>query len=168
MAKMFRGFMSIKQKIIAILNPIAKALVPKRLYFWLWSRNKPDRRYMEEVLLPAFARMKPEHVLSVGTRNYCAHYGKYFAKTECEYWTMDIEPELAEFGSPGRHVTGSVIDADQLFKPTYFDIVSLNGIFGWGVNEKSDQIKTLVNLRKIMRPAEFCLLAGITTSPRMT
>jgi len=150
--------MSIKNKIVTSLNPVAKALVPERLYFWLWSRNKPDRRYMEGTLLPAFAKMNPAHFLMVGTRNYCAHYGKYFDHGKTEYWTTDIEPDAAEFGAPGRHIIASITDADQHFKPDYFDIVSFNGIFGWGVNETSDQIKTLINLRKIMHTGGVLLI----------
>jgi SAM-dependent methyltransferase len=150
--------MSIKHRAIATLNPLAKSLVPKRLYYWLWSRNKPDRRYFEDVLLPSFAQLKPEHVLSVGTQPYCAHYGRYFNSKTSEYWTMDIEPELAHYGSPGRHITASVTDVDQHFKPGYFDVVLLNGIFGWGVNLEADQVKTLINIRKIIRPGGVLLI----------
>ena len=150
--------MGLKQKLITTLNPLAKSLIPNRLYFWLWSRNKPDRRYMEATLLPGFGRLNPKYVLSVGTQPYCAHYGKYFDRNNCEFWTLDIEPELAQFGSPGRHITASVIDVDQHFKPGYFDVISLNGIFGWGVNDPNDQIKTLANLRKIIRPGGVLLI----------
>jgi hypothetical protein len=150
--------MGLTQKLITTLNPLAKSLVPRRLYYWLWSRNKPDRRYMEDILLPAFARLHPSHVLSVGTQPYCSHYGKYFSANGCEYWTMDIEPNLAQYGSPGRHITASVIDVDQHFKPDYFDLILMNGIFGWGVNDQNDQIKTLTNLRKIIRPASVLLI----------
>jgi SAM-dependent methyltransferase len=150
--------MSLKQKLITTLNPLAKSLIPQPLYFWLWSRNKPDRRYMETTLLPGFSRLNPTHVLNVGTQVYCSHYGKYFNSNTCEYWTLDIEPQLAQYGSPGRHITASVIDADQHFKPAYFDIISLNGIFGWGVNHPDDQTKTLMNLRKITRPGGVLLI----------
>ena len=150
--------MSLKQKLITTLNPIAKSLVPQRLYYWLWSRNKPDRRYMEEILLPGFARLNPSHVLSVGTQPYLHHYGRYFPSNRCEFWTIDIEPELAQFGSPGHHITASVIDVDQHFKPAYFDAILLNGIFGWGVNQPDDQTKTLINLRKIIRPGGVLLI----------
>jgi len=150
--------MSVKQKIIATLNPMAKAVIPQRVYFWMWLRNKPDRQYMESALLPGFASLNPSHVLNVGTQPYCSHYGKYFAKNGCEYWTLEIDPELAKFGSPGRHIIASVVDVDRHFKPGYLDVVLLNGIFGWGVNNLEDQQKTLTNVRKIMRPGGILLI----------
>ena len=33
---------------------------------------------------------------------------------------MDVDPEAAKFGSPGRYLTASVLDADRHFQPKYF------------------------------------------------
>jgi SAM-dependent methyltransferase len=155
----WRGrFMRIVQPTLRKVSPLAQSLIPDGLYYWMWSRYFPDRRYMERILLPALARLKPAHVLNVGVRVYCAHYRRYFAKTSAEYWTMDIDPDVARFGQRDRHVIGSVIDADKHFSPGYFDVVSLNGIFGWGVNDLADQIKTLANVRKIMRRGGVLLI----------
>jgi hypothetical protein len=150
--------MNIPQSAIDFMKPLAEATIPDRLYYWMWSLRKPDRRYMEKTLLPAFARSNPSHVLSVGTQGYCAHYEKYFAKPGCEYWTMDVDPHAAEFGAPGRHVTGSVIQADQYFAPSYFDLILLNGVFGFGVDAKSDRMATLASLRKLIRTGGVLLV----------
>lgn len=58
---------------------------------------------------------------------------------------------MAQFGSPGHHVVGSVLDVDQHFQPAYFDAILLNGVLGFGVNAVSDQHKTFASLRKIIR-----------------
>ncbi len=148
-------------------NSVAKSLLPKRVYYWILLRfahctryaNLPDRRYMEDTLLPAFVLLDQPHILDVGTRWFCAHYKSYFAANGSEYWTMDIDPNVAhKYGSPGRHVTGSVINVDQHFEPAYFDVILLNGIFGYGVNEEHEQSKTLESLRRVIRPNGILLI----------
>jgi hypothetical protein len=150
--------MNLTQSAIDFVKPLAEATIPDRWYIWMWSLRKPDRRYMEKTLLPAFARSAPKRVLNVGTQIYCRHYETIFAKAGSEFWTMDIAPEAAEFGAPGRHVVGSVVQADQYFKPNYFDLILLNGVFGFGVNEKNDRTQTLAALRKLIRPGGVLLV----------
>lgn len=83
---------------------VIKALVPKsaralrrRVYERLfWALGKPDRQYMETVLLPALARLAPRRVLNVGVRGYCAHYCNFFLRGAqiCEYYTLAGIPHL--------------------------------------------------------------------------
>jgi len=55
-------------------------------------------------------------------------------------------------------LTASVLDVDRYFEPTYFDVISLNGVFGWGVDQDADQNKALVSLRRIMRSGGVLLV----------
>ena len=131
----------------------------RRLCAWVWSVGRVDRRYMERVLLPAFASISPERVLSVGTRFYCAHYGEHFCNGKSEYWTMDVDPRAGrDYGSPGRHIIGSVLDAAQHFKSIEFDLILLNGVLGWGVDLPRDQREALASLRKVSRLGSILLI----------
>src|SRR4051812_32459263 len=84
--------------------PVLKALIPRRLRSGVQRRmmagvidRLPDRRYMEEVLLPAVARLQPGRLLDVGVADYTQHYGRWFP-ADCEYWTLDLNPCLSGYG----------------------------------------------------------------------
>jgi SAM-dependent methyltransferase len=144
---------------------LLKKMIPKSLKTELVVSlylELPDRKYMEETILPAFAGLNPERVLFVGTTQYTTHYEKYFKVSTCEYWTMDINPQMEIFGAKGRHIIGSVIDADHYFSPDFFDIVILNGVLGWGVDEIRDQDRTLEAIRKILKEGGILLLGWDT------
>lgn len=157
--------MSFIQGSIETLKPLVKSLLPQRMYQGIQLHllgytevgRSPDRQYMENSLLPAFARLPSPRVLDVGTRFFTPRYAKFF-RSGSEYWTLDIDPAVAQFGSPGRHVTGSVVTAAEFFKPAYFDVVLLNGVFGWGVDDSVDQRMTLKQLRQIMRSGAVLLI----------
>lgn len=143
-------------KILSLRNRmpwLARALpgaIRRRIAGWA-IRLSPDRRYLERTLLPALADLRPQRVLFVGTQFYTCHYGAWFTSRGSEYWTMDIDPRQAAYGAGGRHVVGSVVEADRHFPPAYFDQVLLNGVFGWGVDTDEDRIRTLAALRRIMK-----------------
>lgn len=145
--------------------PLIGSLVPKSLrgklrpYLYARSmRRLPDRRYMEAAILPGLSALGPVRVLFVGVELYTRHYEKWFAKAGAEYWTLDVRPEVARHGAKGRHMTGSVTEADALFAGTCFDQVFLNGVFGWGVDGREAQGKTIASLRSIMKPGAVLLL----------
>jgi hypothetical protein len=119
-------------------------------------RRLPDRRYMESSILPAISSGKPARVLFVGAERYTAHYAKWFR--DSEYWTLDVRPEVEIYGAKGRHITASVIEADKHFMPGYFDVVFLNGVFGWGVDSIEDQNATLRALRSVMKDGATLVL----------
>jgi SAM-dependent methyltransferase len=119
------------------------------------NRNNPDRRWLIGAILPALRDARPARVLFVGCRPYTRPYEDFF--TGAEYWTMDIEPEVARWGSR-RHRTGDVRFVDGLFDGGYFDCVLLNGVFGWGVDRDEDIDRTLDALRTVLRPGGLLLV----------
>jgi SAM-dependent methyltransferase len=143
-----------------------KGLVPRALYRkvhpWLWARAQPDRNYLVKTILPATAKLKPGRVLFVGTQPYTKSYGKFFAKSGCEFWTMDFDPAAAKFGAPGKHIVASVTDVDRHFEHGFFDIVFLNGVFGFGVNDTASQKQTLAAIHQILKPGGILLLGWNT------
>lgn len=105
---------------------------------------------MEETILPALASLRPTRMLDIGVREYTRHYGKWAAEG-CERWTIDADPAVVGFGSPGLHVVGSVLDMTRHFENGSFDVILMNGIFGHGVDHRDDQERALMEARALLR-----------------
>ena len=93
----------------------------------------PDRIYLECELIPA-AALHGGKVLFIGCRQYTKHYPALFRLHGAECWTIDIDPTVARWGAPKRHVIGDIQDALDHWPPSTFDIIVLNGVFGFGLN----------------------------------
>jgi len=150
--------------------PVLNALIPARLRAGVQSRlmaraihRLPDRRYMEQVILPVVAGLEPRRVLDVGTEWFTRHYGQWFPDT-CEYWTLDVRPEVACHGARGRHIIGDVLDVASFFAPGSLDVVLLNGLFGFGIEQVIEQERTIEALRKVLR-TDGRLLVGWDRGP---
>lgn len=119
------------------------------------NRVHADRRYLLETILPALRAAGPRRVLFVGCRPYTRPYQAFFDMSE--YWTLDIEPKVARWGS-ALHRTGDVRFCDAVFEPGYFDLVLLNGVLGWGVDTDADIDRTLRAVRGVMRNGGLLLV----------
>jgi len=144
--------------------PILKAWNPKELRYrvqsWMLASvidQLPDRRYMEEVILPTIVALKPARLLDVGVQEYSRHYGGKLP-TDCEYWTLDLNPDVAQHGSPGRHIVGNVLDVSSFFEPCSLDLVLMNGPFGYGIDRVDEQERTIEGVRTILRPGGWLLI----------
>lgn len=95
-----------------------------------------DRRVLETVILPYFAT-GPEwrKVLFVGCEWYTRGYRKLF--THQDYWTLEIDPSKARFGSR-KHLVDGFENVRAHFAPGVLDLIVCNGVFGWGLNERAD------------------------------
>ena len=139
--------------------PVFKVLIPGRFRSLVQRRmlspavldRLPDRRYMEEIILPALAAMKPRRLLDVGVEAYTQHYGQWFAH-DCEYWTLDFNPAVARFGSPGRHIVGDALELTSYFEPGSLDVVVMNGPFGFGIDRLDQQERSFEAVRTVLRP----------------
>jgi hypothetical protein len=114
--------------------------------------GNPDRIYMETVILPTLANDRFRRVLFVGCRRYTRGYGRWFTSRAIEYWTTDIDPKARRWGEPRRHVTADVRDLSQHFAPGGFDLVLLNGVFGFGVDDTASMNTTLDVLHALIAP----------------
>jgi len=94
-----------------------------------------DRRVLETRILPYFAeRAEYARVLFVGCDWYTKPYEQLFAARE--YWTLEVDPARRRFGA-ARHVTDGLENLAAHFAPGYFDVILVNGVVGWGLNEAS-------------------------------
>lgn len=137
--------------------PLVRALIPPGLKARMNARlgsgvmdEFADRRYMEGVLLPAVAAMRPRRLLDVGLQPYTAHYGRFFGP-ETERWTLDVDPASARLGAPDRHIVGDVLDAEARFEPGTLDVLLFNGILGFGLDRLDEQVRMLHVARRLLR-----------------
>lgn len=109
-----------------------------------------DRNVLEQIIFPqVLGCNNPHAILDIGREDYQGFYNEFFEGREL--WTMDIDPEREEFGSPGKHVTDDVANVEKHFEKDYFDFVLINGVLGWGLNNKQKVEKTFSGIFKIMK-----------------
>lgn len=110
----------------------------------------PDRRLLEDCILPHYAQARhPLDVLFVGTRWYTSSYERIFERHR--FVTMDIDPAAARHGSSLRHVTGCASRADAWFEPASLDLIVLNGVFGWGLDDRQDVEQAVACFHRLLR-----------------
>jgi len=117
----------------------------------------PDRAVMRNYIFPEVAK-RGGHILFVGVRAYTADYPAIFEQHGGMCWTMDIDPEAADFGVPNRHVTGSVTRVHELLDLIKFRTIVLTGVLGFGVNRFSDQLKALESCAAAIEPGGTLIL----------
>ena len=158
-------------------SPVGTWLRVRRWSEAAWIRTldaavalQSDRVYLRRVLLPVFVHRAPTRVLFVGVRRYTRDCAVPFRTAGIEYWTTDIDPEAARWGEPGRHRTCDATRLDHAFEPEWFDLVVINGVFGWGLDGPENIARALSGARRILRPGGLLLLgwnAGRIDEPAM-
>jgi SAM-dependent methyltransferase len=151
------------------LAPSLRRVAPKPLLDGIRGRigllkfsQLPDRKYMEETILPSFALSKPQRVLFVGTQDYTQHYQRWFDTRATVYVTIDIRPEFSRYGSKHTHVIGDVRDLGKHFPDSYFDIVMMNGVLGWGLDDPTSGLDAIKSCSYVLRQGGILLLGWNT------
>lgn len=124
-------------------------------------RALPDRQVMADSYVPALAA-EGGRILWVGCREYTLDDYAALEALGGEVWTTDIDTGAARWGRPGRHRTGDVCQADQLFSDLTFDAVVCNGVLGYGVDTPEQQANALAALAALLRPGGRLLLGWNT------
>jgi SAM-dependent methyltransferase len=131
-----------------------------RIYFirrfeYLWKhynilRSRP-RRCLEYGIFPHFyAHEEFKDMLFIGVSSCTEHYDEYFKNKT--FYTIDIDPERARYGSKKRHIIDSAENITKYFKDGSLDAVIMNGVYGWGLDDDKTLIKTIEGIKRILRP----------------
>lgn len=72
-------------------------------------------------------------MLEVGREPYQTFYNEFFAGREL--WTVDWDAAKSQFGAR-NHIVDDAANLQAHFHERYFDFVLMNGVFGWGLNER--------------------------------
>lgn len=124
-------------------------------------RKLPDRLVMTNSILPG-VRENARDILWIGCRGYTREYHSLLEEGGARCWTIDIDPDAAQFGHPVRHVIGDIICLEDYFSPDTFDAILCNGVFGWGVDSVEAQVKILGVMAQLLRPGGLLVLGWNT------
>lgn len=149
--------------------PAAKNVLPvrvrQRLGRFLYERSiqdLPDRVFMRQAIIPHILQRGVGRVLNVGVRPYSKEITDRPAAGGVEVWTLDIDPQAARWGSPGRHIIGDATRIDEIPEARGFPCILFNGVFGWGIDDRDQINRTLVALSKVLSP-DGLLVVGWNT-----
>ena len=128
------------------------------------QRHTEDRRILEQVILPEYAR-RPEisRILFVGCAAYTQQYEQFFPGRE--YWTIDPVARRRQYGS-SRHIVDTLQNLRHHFAPDYFDLIVCNGVLGWGLNTPADADAALAACYSHLRTGGELLVGWNDISPR--
>lgn len=95
------------------------------------------RRILDAVILSYFShRIDLSKVLFIGCDWYTRGYRRRFFSRK-DYWTLDIDPHKKRYGSK-QHIIDSVASVQDHFQEGQLDLIICNGVFGWGLNDRSE------------------------------
>lgn len=130
------------------MNPLRWAKAEVLHFAWKNGRyTPPDRRVLEREILPALAaEPNVDRVLSVGVAWYTQRYANAFENKT--FVTLDLDPERAIFAAGGarssRHVVGDLRDLERHVDASEpFDLVLMNGVIGYGLDQRDDVDRAL-------------------------
>jgi SAM-dependent methyltransferase len=111
-----------------------------REIFLKW-RN-PERYFIERKIFP---KIKNKKILWVGIGSYTANYPKKLKNNDLT--TIDINPHVSKYGSK-KHI---VEDITKVKFNDKFDIIFFLGVFGYGVDTKSQVEATFRNCYNFLK-----------------
>jgi hypothetical protein len=127
------------------------------LYFKGWALGLwqlQDRRFLKESIFNFFAGNKNiKRVLFVGVQNYTRFYHRFFQSQV--FMTIDCNPEMAKYGAT-RHQT---IDFCNLTEKG-FDLIVLNGVIGFGLDQPSHISRAVEKISAILNPDGWLVLGN--------
>lgn len=92
-----------------------------------------DRKILEHCILKHYqGRAEIGRILFVGVASYVRHYAQMFPQQL--FITLDRSAPRARYGGP-HHVVDDLANLGIYFMPNYFDLVVMNGVIGWGLND---------------------------------
>lgn len=127
-------------------------------------KRTEDRRILETVIFPYFID-RPEftRILFVGCDWYTKGYNRIFR--DKDYATLEIDPAKSFFGSK-KHITDGIENMTRYFKEGELDLIICNGVYGYGLNEKSHIETSFAGCFRCLRPGGIFLLGWNDTEVR--
>ncbi|HAM88109.1 MAG: hypothetical protein US83_C0013G0018 [Candidatus Falkowbacteria bacterium GW2011_GWC2_38_22] len=123
-----------------------------------YKREKyEDRNVLENIIFPyVLANFNLKTVLDIGREDYQEFYNQFFKNQEL--WTLDYNPEHQEFGAPRRHIIDDAGNVKKHWQDNYFDLIILNGVIGWGLNDIEKIEKALSGIIDILKPGGLLII----------
>src|SRR5918995_6345462 len=96
---------------------VLPASIRHRVGLFLYLRalpQFPDRVYMRKAIIPYILKRGASRVLSIGVGPHTVEITDLLTEGGAEVWTLDIDPQLQRWGSPGRHIVGDAVRIDDI------------------------------------------------------
>ena len=104
-------------------------LEPKRI-------SSHDRFILEATILPHLATISSyRRILFIGCSAYTQGHQEFFSGKE--YWTIDPVRAKKRYAAD-RHMTDSITNVRRYIEPEYFDVILMNGVIGFGLNQLTE------------------------------
>ena len=121
----------------------------------------PSRAFMENEIFSYVNRLvraanQRHRLLFLGMDRYNWHYPRLLHAVD--FHSIDIRPERAKYGPPGRHIVGDVMDMARHYGEETFDIVVANGLLGFGVNTPHALQILLAQCHRVLKPGGLFVL----------
>jgi SAM-dependent methyltransferase len=109
-----------------------------------------DRQILECIIFPHY-QLSPLHrnIVFVGNDWYTQGYGRIFGLKN--FTTIDANPAKARYGS-ARNIVDYASNLDKHVGVGSIDLVFLNGVIGWGLNDPGEAEATFDCLGRCLRP----------------
>lgn len=108
-----------------------------------------DRNVLERIIFPnILAEYEPKTILDIGREDYQSFYNLFFEGREL--WTLDFRDGGHEFGAE-QHIKADVVTLKDHFKDNYFDLIIMNGVFGWGLDDPNNIETTFAAIHDILK-----------------
>lgn len=115
-----------------------------------------DRKVLEQIILPFFAKShSTEKILFVGCEWYTKMYELQFK--EKEYWTIEPNINKKKYGGK-RHLVDPVNNICKYFSNGYFDLIIMNGVIGYGLNDIEEIERSLEKCFSCLRKGGVLLV----------
>jgi SAM-dependent methyltransferase len=109
-----------------------------------------DRRVLEEVVFPYFLHDDGyRNVLFVGCSWCTRGYNRRF-ELQKNYSTIDSSPWKRRYGAK-RHIVTSLQDLGRHFQAGTLDLIICNGVYGWGLNNRTEIEAAFTACRESLR-----------------
>ena len=131
----------------------------RSVVYKLGLKQKPrseSRKWIEEELFPKLlADERYQKILFVGCDEATKSYPQIFQSKE--FWTIDIDPNRAQFGSE-NHIIAPLEDLPLHSEPSWFDLIICHGVIGWGLDQEANVEKALASCYRALRPEGLLIL----------
>lgn len=115
--------------------PLSKKIIVLKQKAGIFVRT-PDRVLLEgEIFRWIRFRERVRNILFIGVDHYTKHYASLFP--DATFHTIDRDPRQARFGRD-HHLIASIADVPKHFAPSSMDVIVMNGVYGWGLDEQDE------------------------------
>lgn len=122
-----------------------------------------DRCVLEDIIIPHYQKDKSiQRILIVGVNWPSRHYSSMFS--DKTVLTIDFNPKLARYGA-AKHIIDRIENLGRHLEPDSLDLILMNGMIGWGINDQIELESAITACHKHLRPWGSLLLSTDASRP---